>query len=290
MATVDKNKVKLGDTITYTITVKRQGTGNFAPDVIPPSFDGFRIVGSYSQNSVSIINMATTMTTKMQYELIAIKSGEITIDPAYVKFKDPATGKIETIQTKSVVVYVDSGKPQKNITRVIPTPAAQPTQETEEDIKEIKLKLQFRLFDLIPYIIAIIIFIVALILAAIFIFRKPSEPVSKKDESDYRKEALKKLNAAKEHLRKNDVKLYYTDVYEAVRYFLSMHLKISLHELTTQEILKKLKEMDVDKHMLDILNIFMSDCDMVKFADYKPDKEEIEQIIKRAGDIINNFS
>ncbi|HPD18124.1 MAG TPA: BatD family protein, partial [Candidatus Goldiibacteriota bacterium] len=81
MATVDKNKVKLGDTITYTITVKRQGTGNFAPDVIPPSFDGFRIVGSYSQNSVSIINMATTMTTKMQYELIAIKSGEITIDP-----------------------------------------------------------------------------------------------------------------------------------------------------------------------------------------------------------------
>ncbi|MCX8094434.1 MAG: BatD family protein, partial [Candidatus Goldbacteria bacterium] len=264
IATVDKNKVKLGDSIIYTITVKRQGTGNFTPDVIPPSFDGFRVVGSYSQNSVSIINMAATITTNMQYELIAVKSGEVIIDSAYVKFRDPTTGKIETIKTKPITIYVDSGKPRQNITQVIPTP----TQEIEEDIREIKTKLQFRFSDIIPYIIVIILFIIALILAALFIFKKPPEPVITQYDIDYRKEAIKKLKAAREHLKKNNIKSYYFDIYEAVRYFLSMHLKVSLNELTTREILKKLQELKVDKQMLDILNLFMSDCDIVKFADY----------------------
>ncbi|MCX7698157.1 MAG: BatD family protein, partial [Candidatus Goldbacteria bacterium] len=263
-ATVDKNKVKLGDSILYTVTVKRQGTGNFTPEVIPPSFDGFRVVGSYSQNSVSIINMAATITTNMQYELIPVKSGEIIIDSAYVKFRDPATGNIETIKTKPITIYVDSGKPKQNITQVIPTP----TQEIEEDIREIKTKLQFRFSDLIPYIVVIILFIVALTLAALFIFKKPSEPVITQYDIDYRKEAIKKLKSAREHLKKNNIKSYYFDIYEAVRYFLSMHLKVSLNELTTREILKKLQELKVDKQMLDILNLFMSDCDIVKFADY----------------------
>lgn len=284
-ATVDKTRVKLGDSIIYTISVKRQGTGNFTPEVIPPSFEGFRVTGSYSQNSVSIINMSATITTNMQYELIAIKSGEIVIDPAYVKFRDPSTGKIETIKTKSITIYVDSGKTKQNITRVIPTP----TEEFEEDIKEIKMKLHFRFSDLIPYLIIIILFIVALTLAAIFIFKKPSQPVIIQDDIDYKREALRKLKAAKEHLKKNNIKLYYFDIYEAVRYFLSMQLKVSLNELTTREILKKLTELKIDKQMLDILNLFMSDCDIVKFADYKPDDKEIEEIYKRAEDIINNF-
>ncbi|MCX8094494.1 MAG: hypothetical protein N3E50_10070, partial [Candidatus Goldbacteria bacterium] len=69
-----------------------------------------------------------------------------------------------------------------------------------------------------------------------------------------------------------------------------MHLKVSLNELTTREILKKLQELKVDKQMLDILNLFMSDCDIVKFADYKPDDKEMEEIYKRAEDIINSFN
>lgn len=284
-ATVDKKKVKLGDSIIYTVTVKRQGSGNFTPEVIPPSFEGFRVAGSYSQNSVSIINMAATITTNMQYELIAVKSGEVVIDSAYVKFMDPATGKIETIKTKPIIIYVDSGRPKQSITQVIPTP----TQEIiEENIREIKTKLRFRFSDLIPYFIASIIFIIALTLAAIFIFKKPAEPVIG-ENIDYKKEAMKKLKAAREHLRKDEIKLYYTDVYEAVRYFLSMHLKISLNELTTKEIIKELKELKIDKQMIGVLTLFMSDCDIVKFADYKPSEEESEQIIKRAEDIINNF-
>jgi len=285
-ASVDKNKVKLGDSIIYTVTVKRQGGGNFTPEVTPPSFEGFRVAGSYSQNSVSIINMAASITTNMQYELIAIKSGEVVIDSSYVKFRDPSTGKIETIKTKPITVYVDSGKPKQSITRVIPTP----TTQIEEDIREIKMKLQFRFSDLILYLIAIIIVILALTFAAIFIFKKPSEPVIKDEDIDYKKETLKKLRAAKEHLKKNNIKLYYTDVYEAVRYFLSIHLKVSLRELTTREILGRLKELKVDKQMMGVLNLFMSDCDIVKFADYKPNDEEMEQIYKRAEDIVNNFN
>jgi hypothetical protein len=278
-ASVDRNKVKLGDVISYTVSVKREGNGGSSPAVTPPSFDGFRVTGSYSQNSVNIINGAATIITNLQYDLICVKGGEITIPPAKISVVNPTTGQPEVIETKPVIVTVTGGK--KN--QAAAAPAATPT--AVQDIKEIKMNMAFRFSDLLPYIILAILFIIAVAVAWKMIFaKKPLAPVVR-DETDYKADALKMLKKAAEKLKTGDIKGYYYDIYEAVRFFLSKHLGESFEELTTQEILKKMKG-KLSEGKVARISQFMSDCDMVKFADYKPEEKEAQEASVRAGEVI----
>jgi len=280
-SSVDRNKVKLGDVISYTISVKREGTGGSSPQVAPPAFDGFRVTGSYSQNSVNIINGAATIITNLQYDLICIKGGVVTIPPAKIIVINPTTGQREQIETKPVVVTVTGGKKSQ----AVAAPTVAPTATPVEDIKEIKMNMAFRLSDLIPYIILAILFIIAVAVAWKLIFaKKPLAPVIK-GEPDYKQDALKMLNKAGEKLKAGDIKGYYYDVYEAVRFFLSKHLGDSFAELTTQEILQKMKGKLSDGKVARISQ-FMTDCDMVKFADYRPAEGEPQEISARAAEII----
>jgi hypothetical protein len=278
-ASVDRNKVKLGDVISYTISVKREGNGGSSPAVTPPAFDGFRVTGSYSQNSVNILNGAATIITNLQYDLICVKGGEITIPPAKISIVNPATGQPEVIETKPVIVTVTGGKKS----RAAAAPAATPT--AVQDIKEIKMNMAFRFSDLIPYIILAILFIIAVAVAWKMIFtKKPLAPVVR-DETDYKADALKMLKKAAEKLKAGDIKGYYYDIYEAVRFFLSKHLGESFAELTTQEILKKMKG-KLSEGKVARISQFMSDCDMVKFADYKPAENEPQEASARAEEVI----
>jgi HEPN domain-containing protein len=278
-ASVDRKAVKLGDVISYTISVKREGSGGNSPEVAPPSFEGFRVTGSYSQNSVNIVNGAATIVTNLQYDLIAVKSGEITIPPAKIAVINPATGQREEIETKPVIVTVTGGK------KSAATAVAAATATPVEDIKEIKMSMAFRFSDLIPYIILALLFIIAVAVAWKMIFaKKPLAPVTK-DETDYKEDALKMLAKAAEKLKSGDIKGYYYDIYEAVRFFLAKHLGESFAELTTQEIIRKLKGKLSDGKVSRISQ-FMSDCDMVKFADFRPEGEEARQASMKAEEII----
>ncbi len=280
-AGVDRSKAKLGDSIVYTITVKRSGNASNSPGVAPPSFEGFRVAGSYSQNSVNIINNAASMATNLQYELVCIKRGEITIPPAKVRIFNPATGQNEEIETKPVKVYVGTGKKYPVAAR----PTAAPT--TEPDIKEIKVRVAFRFSDLIPYIILAVVFIAAMIVAWHMLFKKKELAPAAEEETDYRKEAQKMLKKARDKLKGGGVKAYYYEIYEAVRYFITMHMKASFEELTTQEIMARLAGLKLAASKREAIALFMSDCDIVKFADYKPVEKEIEDAYKKAGDIID---
>jgi HEPN domain-containing protein len=278
-ASVDRNTAKLGDVISYTISVKREGSGGSSPEVTPPAFDGFRVTGSYSQNSVSIINGAATIVTNLQYDLLCIKGGEITIPPARVAITSPVTGQREELETKPVVVTVGGGK------KPAQQPTAAPTPTAEQDIKEIKMNLAFTFSDLIPYIILALLFIAAVIVAWKMIFaKKPLAPAAK-DETTFRDEALKMLAKAADKLKKGDIKAYYYEIYEAVRYYLSGYLGESYAELTTQEIVRKLKGRLSDGKISRIAE-FMSDCDIVKFADFKPKNDEAAATGKKAEEII----
>jgi hypothetical protein len=283
-ASVDRNKVKLGDVINYTITVKRQGDISRSPEVVPPPFDGFRLTGSYSQNSVSIINNAASMTSAMQYDLVAIKSGEITIKPAKISVFNAATGKNDQIETKPVVVHVGTGRNMPSAVQQTPTP--EPTPTVEEDIKEIKMNVAFRFSDLIPYIILAVLFIIIFIIAWRMIFKKKELAPAAEEEIDFRREAQKKLKKAQERLKSGEIKLFYYEIYETVRYFLESRMQVSLSELTTQEITGRLEELKLGEAKRADVSSFMSDCDIVKFADYTPNEKEIEAAYARAEEII----
>ncbi len=283
---VDKKEIKLGDVLRYTVTVKRDMKRGVLrarqPEITPPSFDGFRAAGTSSQNRVNIVNNKASMITQRHYNLVAVKSGKVTTGEARVKFYDPGTKKEKIIKTKPVTINVLKGG--KRYKPAVPTPT--PTTVLYSDIKTIKMELDLRMSDILPYIILGIIFLMAVIAAAYFIFRKKPEGEKEKLPPDYRAEAIKRVRRAEKHLDSGDIKSFYYGIYEAVRYFLSNRYGENLDGLTTQEIIRKLKDKKPGSGILNEIRVFMKDCDFVKFADYKPKKEEINSVYDRAEAII----
>ena len=281
-ADTDKKSAKLGDVITYTVSIKRQGDLSQSPALSLPSFEGFRVAGSFSNNSMSIINGAAAATTEQTVELMAVKSGEVTIDPAKVRFFNPATKQYENITTKPIIITVgQGGRRQAQPTATTAQPAATP------DIRGIKMSVSIDFASLIPYIILAALFIAAAYYAYTRIFGKKEYTAAPVDETDYRKEALKMARKAQEFSKTGDIKQYYSALYEAVRYYISNRYSSTFEELTTQEIVKKLAELKAPESGIKPVYEFMKECDLVKFADYKPSDRECGDIYEKATAIIN---
>lgn len=287
-AEVDNNNITLGDTVSYVITVKKTGDVSRSPAIKPPAFEGFRVVGSFSQNNISIINGAASVSTQQQFNLMAIKRGEITIPEAEVQFYDETTKTTQIIKTKPVVINVSAGKNAGiNVATPTPAPIAVMPQATA-DIRSIKMNVALDGWQVL---------IAFLIMAAIgaglaigwnyFFGKKQPKQAVVKEAYDFRKEALAKLLKTKEWIKKGELKAFYYAAYEVVRFFLAERLSTTFEELTTREIVLKIRQNNLLKEpaVKQVLE-FMEECDVVKFAEYKPEEQEALAAYNKAEEII----
>jgi len=284
VADTDKKTAVLGDSIIYTVAVNRTGDASQSPRITPPDFEGFRMSGSQSSSRINILNGQTSISTSMQFVLVAVKSGQVTIKPSKVTFMNPDTKAYETIETKPVIITVSGGKRQQ-MQPTASVPAAVPTVVSQSQIKEIRVSLDFRPEKYLPYLILLAV----LITAAYFIIKKikvkkQPKPV-RQQVSDYRKDALNRLDAAADFI-KTEPKLFYFEAYEVIRLFLSGKYNVSFNELTTQEIMKKLESAGAVKKDVQSIKELLQECDLVKFADYKPEIPEAVEVYEKAKVII----
>lgn len=288
VAETDKTKANLGDVIRYTLTVKRQGELSQSPAIALPAFEGFRVGGSYTNSMINYINGAASATNQQIIDLIAVKSGENIIAPAKIRFLNSATKQYENIETKAITIVIGQGK-RSSATAVVvqtPVPTAPPA---EQDIRSIKYSYHFDISEILPYLLLL----VALLIAGYFVWKKyfAKKVIESKSipVEDHRKVALRNIKKARELLKKAEAKEYYSELYEIIRDFLSKHFNNTFNELTSQEIIKKLGTLKV--HASDVKSIlaFMKESDLVKYADYKPTKEEIEEIEIQAEALVNKI-
>ncbi|HPI04488.1 MAG TPA: BatD family protein [Candidatus Goldiibacteriota bacterium] len=286
LADTDKKTAVLGDTIIYTVSVNRTGDASQSPRIMPPDFEGFRMSGSQSSSRINIVNGQASIGTSMQFALVAVKSGQVTIKPAKVTFMNPDTKAYETIETKPVVITVSGGKTQQQPAAATPVVVV-PTQAIPQStIKEIRLSLDFRPEKYLPYLILLAV----LITAAFFIIRKfrkkkVTEPAASQPV-DYKNVMLQKLDSAAD-LIKTDPKEFYFEVYEVIRMLLSIRHSTSFDELTTQEIIKKLETAGAAKKEMQSIKEILQNCDLVKFADYKPEIEEAVDMYDKVKALIS---
>jgi len=285
LADTDKKTAVLGDTIIYTVSVNRTGDASQSPRIMPPDFEGFRMSGSQSSSRINIVNGQASIGTSMQFALVAVKSGQVTIKSAKVTFMNPDTKAYETIETKPVVITVSGGKTQQQPAATPVVPAA--TQAVPQSmIKEIRLSLDFRPEKYLPYLILLAV----LITAAFFIIKKFRKKGVTKPAAvqsvDYKNVMLQKLDSAAD-LIKTDPKEFYFEVYEVIRMLLSFRHNTSFDELTTQEIVKKLETAGAAKKEMQSIKEILQNCDLVKFADYKPEIEEAVDIYEKVKALIN---
>lgn len=156
----------------------------------------------------------------------------------------------------------------------------------ESDIRDIKAnyKAPITLLELLPYVIALVVIVAAILLIRLYYKRKyrgmsVSLASQKLDPPDV--VALREL----ERLRKetpwlhNKVKVYYIRLSEIIRNYIERRYLIPALEQTTEEILRDLKVLNYDSDSIPLLKEMLTLADLVKFAKVIPDKEEnVKQI------------
>ena len=154
--------------------------------------------------------------------------------------------------------------------------------------------------DFKPYIIwVILILILIAVFVYYFVYRK--KPITNQEEPIVQippyDEAIEKLQKLDNKLlwQNNQIKKYYSELTEIIRDFIEKELKIPALEITTQELIEALSNLDnsktlqIDKETTRKLNSLLSEADLVKFAKSTPLSHEIEDDRKDAENILNDL-
>jgi hypothetical protein len=97
---------------------------------------------------------------------------------------------------------------------------------------------------------------------------------------------IEEIKAQKLSLKKEDPKEYYTKLTEAIRKYIKDRFYFNAMEMTSQEIIDKLLELD-DKEAIKDLKLLFQTADLVKFAKHSPELNENDANLVKAVDFIN---
>ncbi len=138
-ASVDKDKVELGEALRFTLRMHVQGSLDFPPQMEQPKFEGFNAQGPQQGNNVQWINGQVSMDYSWTWELVPMKAGTLVLGPYVAKAKDAKAGDIVR-QTKAVSVQVR--RPKKLAFNLPPQgqepPPSLPPEPGADDLRDIK--------------------------------------------------------------------------------------------------------------------------------------------------------
>ncbi len=214
-------------------------------------------------------------TLKQWYILDTFETGKFTIPSIVVKYRYTGEEVWEEVLADEVNIEVLSSLDEKAL---------------EGDIRDIKGPVSY--WDkTYLYIILGIVTVIALILFIIMFLQKrrktkevekPSIPAH---EIAY--EALKKL-MLKDYLSTGKVQEFYFELSNIARHYIENRFQLKAPEMTTEEFLITLKESAVlNSEQKSLVKDFLSHCDMVKFAKYLPQKNEIDSSYESAKNLVD---
>ncbi len=175
------------------------------------------------------------------------------------------------------------------------------TEPLEIDIEEIPSKITelidirgpFRPFNIFPYLL--ILLILGVIIYAIMRFARRKKPEETLVLSPYQKQERPMHEIALSQLDiliqsdlwiKNQYKLYYSEISDIVRQFLSARFNFEAQKMTTRELFKKLKSISDFNFDFNVLKKFQQEMVLVKFAKSVPTIEERDAALNVAKEII----
>lgn len=92
---------------------------------------------------------------------------------------------------------------------------------------------------------------------------------------------------AKKLVESGYVKEFYLELSEILKRYLGSKLEIVSLERTTEEFIGDLKNAAIPWEEYEHIREFLMDCDLVKFAKYKPSADEIRRIVERSFRVID---
>ncbi|HLG29202.1 MAG TPA: BatD family protein [Candidatus Brocadiales bacterium] len=286
-ATVDKTEVNIGDKLRYTIKVDyASGVTVTFPDfgehLVRHGESAFGMTGFTIKDSGTgkPKNMRNSRIVQEQwYILDTYTTGSYTIPSATIKYTEPG-GEEREVKTPELHIEVKSvmkeGEDASNI----------------KDIKPpVNIPVSYRklyLWGGIPFGI-----LVCGGAASWLLLKRKRNGISsvliKRSPGEIAYDALDALSKS-DLITKGQVKEYYFSLSNIVRHYIENRFQLMAPERTTEEFLVEMSNADSrggvttplqDKHK-QLIKSFLRHCDLVKFARYNPDGQEIKDAFNSA--------
>lgn len=271
---VNKAEITIGEEIRYTIRVEY----NARVEVFFPEF-GEKLadftIEDYGEIEPIRLDKGRFVQEKW-YLLDTFLTGHHVIPPARIRYK-AADGEEKTIETSEISIEVKS---------VI--------KEGEEinDIREITGPIDIPLRHTRIYIIiGGTVGLLAILAGILFIIKnktaiKRVAPLALPPHEVAYKE-LKNLIEL-DLVSKGMIKEHYYRLSHIVRLYIEQRFNVTAPECTTEEFLIKMTHMDrLESGHKQLIRKFLEHCDLVKFARYGPDKDEIDMAYNTAKRVID---
>jgi hypothetical protein len=268
---VEKKAITVGDPIHYTVTLNYPASMKLTFPEKPSE------LGLWSVSGMKINQPQTKSGISSQdivYSLISFSTGAIEVPSITYSLAD-ASGAASTVATSTTTITVESILDKYG---------------DKGDIRDIKPPLA--LINLWPFIILLLILAIAGIwyyvrqkkLAADINLGKPVVPARPPHEV-----ALEELDKL-EHsglVAEGRIKEFYIAMADIVRTYLGAAYGIETMDRTTAEIFSQLRTVVKDLKITMPVHEFFDNCDLVKFAKYRPGAPECAADLDRARAIVN---
>lgn len=100
--------------------------------------------------------------------------------------------------------------------------------------------------------------------------------------------ALQELDKLRDSglIREGRIKEFYISLYDIIRDYIAAVYSIETRDRTTSEIIADLRPKETDRKLVSEIKDFFDDCDLVKFAKYRPDETACSDDWERAKKLV----
>ena len=271
---VERRQITIGDPLEYTVT--------------------FVSTGSYKLLLPEKEDELGQWTVKERAELPSKDAGGRTLKYTLAAF---TTG--ETLIPEQVYKYVtDSGEQKEIVAPAIPVQIESILARHSNAAGMRDIKPPLRIKTPLSYYIMWLVAIAALCWTIYYWYIKyrlrknmlPAAPAAPPEPPyDIAMRELEKLKASG-LIAEGRIKEYYIALFDIVRNFLSGTYGIDTRERTSGEIFQQLRTAAKDRKLLPALRDFFEECDLVKFAKYRPDEKICLADLETAKNIVDNIN
>ena len=268
----DPEDITIGDPVQLRLQIEADENLHIYLDPIDISEHKHLEVG---KSEIKQIKSESLPTGKAHYEvtypLRAFAIGAHTLSPITIKYTD-TDGNSGSIQTPTYLFEVRSVKfPSATEMKGIKGPWSVPPN--------------WLLYILVVFLVIVVISA----LVFLYLHRRAksvdpqSEVVPQRQPHEIAYEQLNRIEGMN-WVAQGEMKVYHTEISHVIRQYIAARYHIPALELTTQELLDRVRPEDIPK---DLVQQFFTNCDWVKFARYSPTKPEAHERMEEARRIVD---
>ncbi len=274
-AKADRSRITVGDVIRYTVTLS---AGDGVQVDLPQETDE---IGDFEVRSYQATGPVTEdgkSVWTFEYSLSIFSTGEFKIPPFSLTYQSGDEAQKSEVSSEAIALVIESVKP-----------------DDAEDILDIKAPVAIprSWWSLWPWFV-IAAGLIALGALGFLWYRRrdrSEEAVAapKQVQLSPHEEAYRALRELRDSglLEQQMIKLYYIKISEIIRRYIGRRFQVEAMELTSTEVLDRLRGAKIEVDAYRLFQEFFSLCDLVKFAKYRPSEAQHGQVMKIATDIVN---